>query len=157
MGLAGTSLVKVCLVVVLDITANVGLVTYIFLSRFNFCFINVGCSICFGFASFVLVGFTKELLTLLTLKAEAGLQRIKDCLALVVVVSISGTVSVVLVTSVSTGVFSVVVVDLRFFLNGLSLVLVYQIFLYLFRLTTYVCVVVLTVDVVVALGLNLIL
>lgn len=157
MGLAGTSLVKVCLVVVLDITANVGLVTYIFLSRFNFCFINVGCSICFGFASFVLVGSTKELLTLLTLKAEAGLQRIKDCLALVVVVSISGTVSVVLVASVSTGGFSVVVVDLRFFLNGLSLVLVYQIFLYLFRLTTYVCVVVLTVDVVVALGLNLIL
>ena len=136
MGLAGTSLVKVCLVVVLDITANVGLVTYIFLSRFNFCFINVGCSICFGFTSFVLVGSTEELLTLLTLKAEAGLQRIKDCLNLVVVVSISGTVSVVLVTSESTGVFSVVVVDLRFFLNGLSLVLVYQIFLYLFRLTT---------------------
>lgn len=135
LGLAGTSLVKVCLVVVLDITANVGLVTYIFLSRFNFCFINVGCSICFGFTSFVLVGSTKELLTLLTLKAEAGFQRIKDCLALGVV-SISGTVSVVLVTSVSTGVFSVVVVDLRFFLNGLSLVLVYQIFLYLFRLTT---------------------
>ena len=130
------SLVKVCLVVVLDITANVGLVTYIFLSRFNFCFINVGCSICFGFTSFVLVGSTEELLTLLTLKAEAGLQRIKDCLTLVVVVSISGTVSVVLVTSESTGVFSVVVVDLRFFLNGLSLVLVYQIFLYLFRLTT---------------------
>ena len=136
MGLAGTSLVKVCLVVVLDITANVGLVTYIFLSRFNFCFINVGCSICFGFTSFVLVGSTEELLTLLTLKAEVGLQRIKDCLTLVVVVSISGTVSVVLVTSVSTGVFSVVVVDLRFFLNGLSLVLVYRIFLYLFRLTT---------------------
>ena len=136
MGLAGTSLVKVCLVVVLDITANVGLVTYIFLSRFNFCFINVGCSICFGFTSFVLVGSTEELLTLLTLKAEAGLQRIKDCLNLVVVASISGTVSVVLVTSESTGVFSVVVVDLRFFLNGLSLVLVYQIFLYLFRLTT---------------------
>ena len=130
----GTSLVKVCLVVVLDITANVGLVTYIFLSRFNFCFINVGCSICFGLASFVLVGSTKELFTLLTLKAP-GLQRIKDCLALGVV-SISGTVSVVLVTSVSTGVFSVVVVGLRFFLNGLSLVLVYKIFLYLFRLTT---------------------